>query len=262
MTNENLLTPVGRLVGGSLYTPKTTDMNGNDLVYKSGPDKGKPRVNFWIPLAIEKGKEKHWNETSWGLLIYNFGQRAFPDLYSAPIFAWKISDGDDATPNSLGKIKSKQEGYPGHWILNFSGAFCPQIGNRDFSKLLTEKDFINPGDFIQVRGTLVSNNTPTKPGIHLNPTHVAFAAYGERIVFGPTAEELGFGKAPLPAGAKSVPDAGADVEMPWTYESQILNSKSGERVMLPASKGLPYDHLISIGWTDEMLVKHEMMQIK
>ena len=53
----NFTTPVGRLVMGSLYDGQDTDAEGRPLVYKTGPDAGKPRKNFFFGIAIQKGSD-------------------------------------------------------------------------------------------------------------------------------------------------------------------------------------------------------------
>ena len=50
----NFISPVGRIVQGSMHKPKTTDINGLPLVYKTGASAGQPRVEYYFGLAIAK----------------------------------------------------------------------------------------------------------------------------------------------------------------------------------------------------------------
>ena len=45
-------TPVGRLVGGSVYTAKTENYDGGPLVVKSGPNAGQPRLASSFGVAF------------------------------------------------------------------------------------------------------------------------------------------------------------------------------------------------------------------
>ena len=60
----NIVTPVGRLVMGSLYKPSTKDADGNPLVYKTGLKAGQARSNYFLALAIPKTGEGHWKHTN------------------------------------------------------------------------------------------------------------------------------------------------------------------------------------------------------
>ena len=74
----SLLTPIGRMVAGSMYKPNDKAFDGSPLVVKSGPNAGQPRVEYYFGLAIPKGSEQHWSQTEWGQLIYNAGVQGFP----------------------------------------------------------------------------------------------------------------------------------------------------------------------------------------
>jgi hypothetical protein len=78
-TKQEILTPVGRLVQGSLYNPNTTDAENRPLVFKSGANAGQPRVDYYFGLAIAKQGEQHWSQTEWGAKIWALGNAAFPN---------------------------------------------------------------------------------------------------------------------------------------------------------------------------------------
>jgi hypothetical protein len=297
MSNRvELLTPVGRLVQGSLYDPQTTDAENKPLIYKTGPNAGQPRQEFYFAIAIPKGIETHWSTTEWGLKIYNCAQQGFPNgQANAPSFAWKIKDGDSNIPNRVGRKPSDCEGFPGHWILNFSSGFAPAIYTADGSSQINEANAVNLGDYIQVYGSVADNESLQQPGVYLNHSMVAFAGYGKRIFTGADPKMVGFGNAPLPAGVSATPLAqgfnpapvtppmGAGVYNPpqpsWPGNAQaptpsphhaILNPPpvpvpapapvAPARVMLPAANGASYEQCIAAGWTDALLIQHGMMQ--
>lgn len=271
MSNRiELLTSVGRLVGGSLYTGQTTDLEGRPKVFKSGKDIGKPRTDYYFGLAIAKGTEKHWNETTWGKIIYSVGCAAFPGgLANSPSFAWKIIDGDSTV--AVGDKQRRpcdREGYIGHWILNFSSCLCaPDIYNADGSQLISEPNAVNPGDYIQVYGSVVSNESKQNPGVHLNHQMVAFAGYGTRIFLGADPKSVGFGNCALPSEASLIPISQgfnpistSEIPVPKPYPDILNIPVPTAHVMLPKANGITYEQYIATGWTDTLLIQHGMMQ--
>lgn len=282
---ENLVTPLGRLVQGSLYDPQTTDAEGNPLITKSGPQAGQPKVVYYFALALPKGNEKHWAETPWGQKIWSIGHTGFPNgQANSPTFAWKINDGDSTVPNRAGKKPCDKEGYPGHWVLNFSSGFAPQIVNEDGSAYILERDHINLGDYVQVAGTVTDNGSQQQPGVFLNHSFVAFSRFGKRIVVGVDPKSIGFGKdVVIPAGASLTPTAttftppvsapAAPMQAPVVtaiapqiyspppaYPEILTPYASQVRNMLPPAQGATYEQMIAAGWTDQLLVQHGMMQ--
>ncbi len=209
-TRTAITTPVGRIVMGSLYEPMTKDIEGRPLVVKNGPNAGQPRVQYFIALAVPKGAEQHWAYTEWGKPIWEVGCRAFPQASQAPTFAWKIEDGDSLVPNQKGRVNANTEGYKGNWILKLSGGFVPKLYREENGAFVAaEPIVIKPGHLVQVRFTVDGNETPSKPGVYLNLSMVCFRGYhpnGE-ITFGENVNEVGFGAAPLPAGALLAPPA-------------------------------------------------------
>ena len=211
----NITSPVGRIVMGSLYDPSTTDAEGKPLVVKTGPNAGQPRVNYFFALAIPKGPEPHWAHTPWGQQIWNVGNQAFPNAAQSPAFAWKIEDGDSQIPNKKGRKPCQNEGWPGHWILKFSGGFAPKVYQQEGAGYVqvTQKDFCKPGYFVEVAFSVEGNGSQSQPGVYLNHSMVCFRAYGQEITFGPDVASAGFGAAPLPVGASMTPPPGA-IPMP------------------------------------------------
>ena len=281
-----LLSPVGRLVQGSLYVGQTTDAEGKPLVYKTGPNAGQPRVAFYFALALQKGSEKHWSETKWGKEIWQIGHSSFPGGQAAlPTFAWKIVDGDSDIPNRLGRKPCEREGYPGHWVLNLTSSFAPRIFDEYGSQQLLQADHVKLGDFIQVYGNIAGNGKTQQPGIYLNHSMVAFSRYGTRILMGVDPKSVGFGNSPIPAGASLTPlESGFNPATPVSnpnvpplynpappapianptavppYPGILTPPKAPAIIMLPNAQGATYEQLLAAGWTHELLVQHAMIQ--
>lgn len=292
-TRVDLLTPVGRLVQGSLYVGQTTDAENRPLVYKTGANAGQPRVNYWFALAIPKGTEQHWNTTEWGKKIWDVGHAGFPNgQANSPMFAWKIVDGDSNIPNTQGNRPCDNEGFPGHWVLKYSGSFQSSIFNENGSVPLTEPNAVQLGDYIQVYGYVEDNKSTQQPGVYLNHSMIARAGFGKRIIAGADPKSVGFGGSPLPAGASTTPIAQAAFVAPPVAQAApaytapapvpaaapvqpyppILTPPGAPaapvappaappaKVMLPAAQGASYDQMIAAGWTDALLIQHGMMQ--
>ena len=219
----NIKFPVGRLVLGSLYTPNDKNADGGPLVYKTGQNAGQTRVDYFFALAIAKGPgQTHFAQPPagwpadrpyWGAQVWAAGHASFPREAQSPSFAWKIEDGDSTVANKRGNRPCDREGYPGHWIVKFSGGYAPKIyqippGAKD-PVIWPEPGAVNLGDYIEVNGNCTGNNSTTNPGVYINHSLVCFRGYGQRIVPGVDASAAGFGEAPLPAGASAVPLGGA-----------------------------------------------------
>jgi hypothetical protein len=209
----SVTTPVGRLVQGSLYRPNDKNFDGKPLVDKQG----QPRVQYFFGIAIPKiAGHTHWSQTEWGKVIWQVGHTAFPQAAQRPDFSWKIEDGDSAIPNKRNRKPCENDGWRGNWIVKFSNGFAPTIykqNGNDWMQI-TEVDAVKPGYYIQVAFTVDGNGQQNNPGVYLNPQGVCFRAYGEEISFGPNVEEMGFGAAPLPAGASTVPFAAPIMPVP------------------------------------------------
>lgn len=207
----DILFPVGRMVEGSLYAPKTTDAEGRPLLIKNGTDAGKPRVEYYVGVAIPKTPGvQHWaNEPGWGEKVWAFTHAAWPNGQAQrPDFAFKITDGDSTIPNANGKRPCDREGFAGHWVVRFAGGTQPKIVNRDGTQAITEPNVVKPGHYVQVYGSVKSNASMQKPGLYMNHRIIAHSGYGPEIQFGPDAAAVGFGAAPLPPGASAVPLGG------------------------------------------------------
>lgn len=281
-SSVELLTPVGRLVQGSLYRFNTTDAENRPLVYKTGKNAGQPRAEYFFRLAIPKGNESHWNQTEWGAKVWNVGQTGFPNgSANSPNFAWKIIDGDSTIPNREGTKPCDQEGFSGHWILKFASSFAPTIYNADGTVKLTEENAVNLGDYVEVFCTVEDNGSSQQPGIYFNPIMVALAGYGIRISTGLNPKAVGFGQAALPAGASKIPVSQGFTPPPAAVAAQsaapapvapytaILTPPApsappvpvaaSKRTMTAEAGGISYEEYIKSGWTDALLIQHGKM---
>ena len=207
----NFTTPVGRLVGGDLFKAETKDAKGNPLVIKNGANAGQPTQRYNFGLAIAK------NSPEWPTLqeqIHNAGKSGFPQYFDAngqcvkPDFAFKITDGDSTVPNTSGKTPASREGYPGHWVIWFSGSFAPKVYDTEINQL-TDPNSVKRGYYIRVIGSVAPNGSGSdmNPGVFMNYSMVQLCGYGPVIETGPD-PKAAFAAAPvLPTGASATPVA-------------------------------------------------------
>ncbi len=210
-TEHQLTTPVGRYVAGSIYIGNDKDYDGNPLVYKTGAKTGQPRLDFSFGVAYPKSPGcTHWANEPWLQPVWNLAHAAFPGGEAQRRdFSFKIIDGDSTEPNKKMKKPCENEGYPGHWVVFFSGSTPPRVCNANGSQLITEPGACKKGYFVQVLGG-VTKNTGATPGLYWNHSAVALAAYGPEISSGPDINTAGFGQGvALPPGASATPPAGA-----------------------------------------------------
>lgn len=221
---QNLTSPIGRLLWGSMTEPQTKDAEGKPLVIKSGPDAGKPTQRFAFGVGFAKAPgQTHWatkpttwdtdpntaGKPYWGEQVWQVGHASFPNGQAQrPDFAWKVTDGDSQIPNKKGVKPCDREGYAGHWVVAFSSSFAPKVCNADGSNKMYDPKAIKCGHFVQVLGTVDGNNSPNQPGVYINHDWVAHSGYGEEIHNGSDPSAAGFGKGPAPVGMSAVPMGG------------------------------------------------------
>lgn len=221
VTQDNsILFPPGRIVQGDLYEANDKDMQGNPLTTKTGNNIGKPRVEYFFAYAIPKTRAVWWEEGTgtdnpWGPKILTLAQGWWPQGQTGtPRFSWKITDGDDATPNPEANMRRNcdREGFPGHWVVRMSSGFATKIFDEQGTPLLTP-GLVKRGFWIEAFCNVNSNENPQKPGIYINHQYVAYRAPGKEIVSGPDPRAIGFGRAALPAGVTAQP-LGNSANMP------------------------------------------------
>jgi hypothetical protein len=282
-----ITTPVGRLIEGNVHKA---------YVYSSN----KGTEDFFFAVAIPKGKETHWNQTEWGKAIYEEGQKAFPDgQWQRPDFSWKIIDGDSTLFNGA-KLPVRwcdKEGYASNWVLKFARPFAPTIYNHDGSQQILEENYINLGDYVQVYAQILGNQDKTKkpksnvvckPGVYLNHESVALSAYGPRMMRSfasdpSDATAAGFGRAPLPPGASTVPLTVSTTASPVQQQEtapptpnvppypQVLEVPPAPTPPIPAAptyvmtdkaKGRTQEEFRKVGWTDAQMIEHGIMVVQ
>lgn len=230
--------PTGRMVEGSLYElNERKDKKTNQP--KIGRD-GLPIKQCYFALAIAKVPGQAWHATEWGQKLLQVGAAAFPNFYQHPSFAWKVIDGDSPTSSQPGAAApNSKEGWPGHWVIKFSSGFAPSVFTRGSDGKpveMTQKDAVNPGDYIQVAGTIAGNDSTDSPGIYVNHRMVMVQGYGARIrtTGMPDPTKAGFDAAPqLPAGASLTPIGTAMPGLPGAVPSAAALPG------MPAMPGLP-----------------------
>ena len=242
-----LVTNSGRLVAGEPFKPNDKDAEGKQLVYRSGDNKGQPRKEWYVALAIPKSDEIGWN-TIWGKIV-EVARTGFPHLFAAdgsclaPKFAYKVMDGDSTVPNTKGVKPCDREGYPGHWVLNFSNGYAPkvlmQLPGQAMRELAAPEAGVHRGCFARVAFEVRGNESTQNPGVFLNQTMIQIVGYGPEIRFGADPSQV-FGDAAvtLPAGASVTPVVSGPAPAPGATAAQTgAPPVPGATVAAPAAPG-------------------------
>lgn len=259
--SERILTPVGRIVEGSVSKGNTTDMQGKPLVDRSG----KPKTQYYFALAIPK------TSPEWPAILAAMTTEAkngFPALFPngqcvLPTFAWKITDGDSQIPNQNMTKPCDKEGHPGHWVLRFTSGFAVPCYNENGEVIAA--DTVKTGYYARVSFSVVANGDKQKPGLFVNPNGVQMVAYGEEITSCASFGDM-FGGVPipaaLPAGASLIPLApltaapgfAAPVQPDYAFAGGPATPPPPAPPAAPVKvvyNGVQYerDFLIKSGWT-------------
>ena len=274
---REILLPVARMIGGSVYNPKPDlDELGNPILDNKT---GKPISNFNIGIAIPK-TEPDWKLSAWGAIIKSIAEMAYPGQILSPTFSWKITDGDSIIPNKANRRPCDQNGYAGNWIMWLSQRWAPSLCDIKGVPLKTE-NVIMPGDWVQVYCSVAPNQPrPGKshtPGVYINPMAVAFVGYhsdGRIVQAAIDVKAVAWGGTGIPAGVLSTPvgnddvpnyvaptaaPAPAPIPTPAPAPIPAPNFLHPAHQMTAAASGFSYEQMIQAGWTDELLVKSGMM---
>jgi len=273
--------PVGRVIACNIYDGQP---QFNDDKTPKLDQAGIQRVDYKIGVAIPKTPGQQWWESDWGKKLYAVGVEGHPQFVASPSFSWKVQDGDQNTPNTLGNIPCQQVGYAGNWIIWMSnGLRKPQICDAS-GVLLFEKNHVYAGCYVQTICN-VSPNTATgnqKRGVYVNLEAVCFIGHGERIVSdaidvksvqwstqlppGASVTPIGPSATPTTAGAPSAMSQPAPTALPPVPNMAILQPPAPvhvpKKVMIGAASGFTYEQMIGAGWTEEALLLNNMMVIQ
>jgi len=210
--------PLGRLVQGNLYHGSDKDRKGIPRVYKTGQNAGQPLTLFFFAIAIAKNGTTDFKQTTWGAQMAAIAAACWPQgQHQRPTFAWKVVDGDSTIPNEGGTIPANCEGFPGHWIVKFSGTFAPKTAtavNGAAATWLNTPDAIKVGDYVEVSAQVDGNNPSESPGLYLNYEAVCLRAVGAPIIVSRDVAEMGFGAEPLPANLVTSTEGAAPAGSP------------------------------------------------
>lgn len=273
MSNE-ILFPVGRLVGGSMSKGRDTDYYGKPLTNKDGT----PATDYSFGVAYAK-HGIDWRQEPWGAQMVAIAQAAFPaGQPQNPSFAWKVQDGDSAVPNKKGNPPNKNEGWPGHWVVFFSSRFAPKTLNANGVGPV-DPATVKAGHYVEVFGEVKGNGSTESPGLFVNHTFVAHSAPGVEIQLGdaPDPTSVGFGKQALPAGATAVPESRLAAAAPAPAAPVAVQPHTAilagppappsppappapGRIMLPKAAGVTYEAYLAAGWNDQQLIENGLMQ--
>ena len=236
-TEGTQVNALGRVVWGNpLKATQRKDPATNQIVLKDG----QPVIQHVFGLAVPKAD---FLATVWPAMQAE-AAKGFPSGVPQN-FAWKIDDGDDATPRQGGKAFAEREGYPGHYVITVASntGFPPALyrfNGTNYDQL--SEDDLKTGDWVNAALNLVVN-VPTQrthtPSLYVNPQALEFVGYGTAIVSGGVNPMAAFGgqQRALPPGASATPVSGAPgagVQMPGTAPQQPQQPQQQ-----PAAPGYP-----------------------
>ncbi len=195
MSSEQVqfLTPVGRIVMGSIAEGRTTDQQGRPLTTLQG----QPKTQYFIGLAVPKNSpdwEPFWQQ------IVAIGQRDWPGgQWNTPGFAWKVLDGDTVQNNPH---------CAGHYLIKMTSGFAPTC--VDTANNPIDPTIVKRGYWVRCYVGVKGNDNTQKPGVYVNHELIQLVGYGEEIVGG-TDPNQAFAQpvAHMPAGVSQTPVAPA-----------------------------------------------------
>lgn len=238
---ENLLTPGGRLVMGSLTEKGDKDHTGAII-----PEADR---RYFFGVAIPK--------TAPGVteLIGQIYQMAATDYQSVPLvmqqiqqglaardFAWKIDDGDAPTyDKKTGQLRSTPDYMKGCYIFKFNTNF--EIGACDAEGRDINRADIKRGDYVDVIfGSVINGKNDHTAGIYLNPNAIRRLGFGEAIQSGQPASAAFAGRAAvIPQGATQMPTASAPMPAAMGMPAAAPVPAPAANPSVPA--GMPMGHV-------------------
>ena len=237
---NNFVTPVGRIVQGSVFKKLTKDQRGNALQFK---DKT-PRESTYIGLAIAKN---HAGYAGLMAFIDAEAKAVWPQGQTTyNTFNWKIYDGDDPK-------HQEQEGFAGHSVLRLTSNFGITIYAQDGRTVLTDPTSVKCGDYVEALISVASNRDTKEPGLYLNFHAVRLVGYGTEIVSVDYSKHFADRPAQMPQGASPSPIPNGPMPQAPPPRRPSAPSAPSAPQMTPKANGIPYEAFIAEGWTIEEL---------
>lgn len=284
----DLMTPVGRIVQGSVALQAQKDMETNKPLLN--PD-GTPQMGVFLALAFPKvlpNGQPNTEFDNFRLQLAAIAAAAWPQFFPNgpsiqsvnPKFSWKIQDGDGFDSN--GKSVADKPGFKGHWIVRFYSSYafgCFHQGKWLPHEVMQKpEDIVKRGYWVRLAIEAKSNNADLGklqvPGIALYPKLLEYIQRGEEIVGGPDAAAT-FGAAPVgyvpaaPADGSPIPTPGAALPPPPVVAAPVAIPVPAAAVVIPPPPvvqqeqytptatmppGVTVAGLIGNGWTHEAIV--------
>jgi hypothetical protein len=202
-----IVSPVGRIIWGSVSERAAKDYDGKDYEPGKGPYQfglAIRKVEQGLPDFLGKIYQQaiagYPNNAAMHQRIQNEWQSGFAGLS----FRFKIKDGDK--PNAQGVVNPNSQGC---YVLTLSTVLpfkCSNVQNTEIDPREVER-----GYYADVAiSCKVNENVDNTAGVYLNPDVVRLLAFGEKIVGGISIDEAFAGHAAptqLPPGASLTPVA-------------------------------------------------------
>lgn len=206
----SFITPVGRVIWGSIHERATEDYDGKAYEPGKGPyqfglaiRKDDPGVGDMLTKIYTQAMAGYATNAGLQQRIGQEWQSGFAGLS----FRFKIKDGDK--PNAQGQHNPNSAGC---WVFSMQTSLDFKACNAQ--NVEVDKKSIERGYFVDVHlGVKVNDNVDATAGVYLNPNVVRLIAYGEKIVGGISIEDAFKGHAApvaLPPGASATPLAPAN----------------------------------------------------
>ena len=273
-----LMTPVGRIVQGSVALQHQKDIDTNQPKFNAD---GSPEMGVFLALAFPKvlpNGQPNTEFDNYHAQLRQVAAAAWPQFFPQgaagtcinPKFSFKVQDGDGFDSN--GKTVADKPGFKGHWIVRMYTSYpfgCYNEGKFHAHEVMQKpEDVIKRGYWVRVLTEVKSNGaTGTQvPGVSIYPKLLSFVQRGEEIVSGPDAAAA-FGAAPVgyvPAAPAGSPIPGPAAQLPTppavvapqvpTVPQVPAQPQYTATATVPA--GLTLDIMRQQGWTDDLLVQH------
>lgn len=217
-------TPIGRLVSGAPALFRTTNSQGEPLLYKSGVNIGQPKREYSIGVAFDKTQS---DVPAFIREIKDFAKSEWPQYFDAnseptlPAFSLKITDGDSTIPNKKGRRPCDTPEWAGCWVMWFSSDREPPCVLPGASSIIPATE-IKTGYYVRVKGS-TSKNTGDTPGMYMNLEGVERSGFGPEISSRPDPIEA-FKEAPaavVPQGMSQVPVATGEMRTPDDHKQEV-----------------------------------------